>query len=64
MCRASCLFPPHSSFSAVTGAVDTNSSCHHKGGFMYEGSALGTAVSTLTLATNLAATTLTAYKAW
>ncbi|KAM5537030.1 hypothetical protein V8D89_009359 [Ganoderma adspersum] len=48
----------------ITGAVDTNSSCHHKGGFMYEGSALGTAVATLTLATNLAATTLTAYKAW
>ncbi|PIL25599.1 hypothetical protein GSI_11347 [Ganoderma sinense ZZ0214-1] len=48
----------------VTGTVDTNFACHAKGGFMYEGSPVGTAVLVLSLATNLAATTLTAYKAW
>ena len=44
--------------------MDTHFSCTGRGGFMYEGVAVGTAASVLSFATNLAATTLTAYKAW
>ena len=49
---------------AATGVVDTNFSCHAKGGFMYGGLPVGTVASLFSLGTNLAATVLTAYKAW
>ncbi|PIL25600.1 hypothetical protein GSI_11348 [Ganoderma sinense ZZ0214-1] len=48
----------------ATGVVDTNFSCHAKGGFMYGGLPVGTVASIFSLATNLFATVLTAYKAW
>ncbi|KAM5536738.1 hypothetical protein V8D89_009577 [Ganoderma adspersum] len=48
----------------ATGVVDTNLSCHAKGGFMYGGLPVGTVASMFSLVTNLAATILTAYKAW
>ncbi|KAM5537029.1 hypothetical protein V8D89_009358 [Ganoderma adspersum] len=48
----------------TTGVIDTSFSCKAQGGFMYEGLLVGTVASMLSLATNLAATALTAYKAW
>ncbi|TBU27640.1 hypothetical protein BD311DRAFT_696339 [Dichomitus squalens] len=46
------------------GVSDTHFSCKGEGGFMYEGLFVGNAASILSLSTNLAATILTAYKAW
>nr|VWO97899.1 Cytochrome P450 monooxygenase AKT7 (EC (AK-toxin biosynthesis protein 7) [Ganoderma boninense] len=54
----------HASRPPATGVVDTNISCHNKGGFMYEGVPVGTVASMFSLAANLVATALTAYKAW
>ena len=48
----------------ATGVIDTSFSCKAQGGFMYEGLLVGTVASMLSLGTNLAATALTAYKAW
>ena len=57
--RGSCL-----AVYAATGVIDTRFSCKAQGGFMYEGLLVGSVASMLSLGTNLAATTLTAYKAW
>ncbi|PIL25601.1 hypothetical protein GSI_11349 [Ganoderma sinense ZZ0214-1] len=48
----------------VLSVVDTTFSCQAQEGFLFEGLAVGTAASALSLATNFTATVLTAYQAW